>query len=232
MEQAALNYLQKDRLLHIDMLELLRLHEAKALYAGKDGVLIHLADSNIHMLSAASKESAGKIASQIITASMLVLHQPYLKDELMTRFSLAGCMPCHQAAWLSDAPVPSLAGDLDIRILTEADLPFVHEHYDNISDEEYLLERMKAGMLGIYVENELAGFIGTHTEGTIGLLEILPAYRRRGLAFALEGAMMCWQQERGRIPYAQIKEGNEASLLLHKKLGMEVTPEASVLWLY
>ena len=232
MEQAALNYLQKDRLLHIDMLELLRLNEAKAMYAGEDGVLIHLEHGNIHMLSAASEESAVKIAAQITDASMLVLHQPYLREELMARFSLTGCMSCHQAAWLSDAPVPPQPGDIDIRSLAEVDLPFVHEHYDNISDEEYLLERMKAGMLGIYVENELAGFIGTHTEGTIGLLEILPAYRRRGLAFALEGAMMCWQQERGRIPYAQIKEGNEASLLLHKKLGMEVTPEASVLWLY
>jgi tRNA (guanine37-N1)-methyltransferase len=125
-----------------------------------------------------------------------------------------------------------LAGDFDIRPLTQADLPFVRAHYDNISDEEYLLERLRAGMLGVYVEDGLAGFIGTHTEGTIGLLEILPAYRRRGLAFALEGAMMRRQQALGRVPYAQIKEGNEASLQLHRKLGMEITPEASVLWLY
>jgi tRNA (guanine37-N1)-methyltransferase len=232
MEQAALEYLQRDRLLHIDMLELLRLNEAEALYAGEDGALIHLAHGDIYMLSATSKVSAAKIASQITNASMLVLHQPYLREELMARFSLTGCMPCYQAAWLSDAPVPPLAGDFDIRSLTQADLPFVHAHYDNISDEEYLLERLGAGMLGVYVEGELAGFIGTHTEGTIGLLEILPAYRRRGLAFALEGAMMRRQQALGRVPYAQIKEGNEASLQLHRKLGMEITPEASVLWLY
>ena len=232
MEQMAMKYLQRDRLLHIDMIELLRLREAEALYAAEDGVLIYLAQGNIYMLSAASKECAQKITAQITDASMLVLHQPYLKDELMRRFSLTGYMPCHQAAWLSDSPAPSSTQDYDIRLLTEADLPFVREHYDNISDEVYLLERLKAGMLGIYVEGELAGFIGTHTEGTIGLLEILPAYRRLGLAFALERAMMRRQQGLGRIPYAQIKEGNEASLKLHWKLGMEVTPDASVLWMY
>lgn len=232
MEQAALAYLQKDRLLHIDMLELLRLHEAKTLYAGEDGALIYLPRADIHMFSANSLKSAQKIASRMKDASMIVLHQPYLKDELMARFSLAEYMPCHQAAWLSGTPVPPPPGDHDIRLLTEADLPFVKEHYDNISHETYLLERLKAGMLGIYVNNELAGFIGTHEEGTIGLLEILPAYRRRGLALALEGAMMRRQQSLGRIPYAQIKQGNEASLQLHQKLGMAVTPEASVLWLF
>ena len=232
MEPEAQKYLEKDRLLHIDMLEPLRLKEAKVLYAGEDGVLIQHIPGGIHMLSAASQESAARISSLIQAAQLLVLHQPYLREELMRRFALHHAMPCHQAAWLKDTPVPALEEDADIRPLTISELPKVLLHYTNIPDPQYARERLEAGMLGAYVAGELAGFIGTHPEGTIGLLEVFPAYRRRGLALKLETAMMQRQQLLGRIPYAQVKEGNDASVALHKKLGMEITQEASMCWLY
>jgi len=232
MEREALKYLQKNRLLHIDMLESLRQKEAQVKYAGEDGVLIYHMLGEIYMLSAVSEESAKKLTSLIDSASMMVLHQPFFREELMRRYSLTGVMPCYQAAWLEDGPVPKLKDDTDIRPLTEADLPIVRIHYTNISDEKYLRERLAAGMLGAYINGELAGFIGTHSEGSIGLLEVLPAYRRRGLALTLENAIMRRQQAMGRIPYAQIKTGNEASIALHIKLGMEVTKEPYLCWLY
>jgi len=214
------------------MLEPLRQKKAQVMYAGEDGVLIYHIPGSIYMLSAVSEESAAKITSLIDSASMIVLHQPFIKEELMRRFSLTGSMPCYQAAWLEDGPVPEHQDTTDIRPLTEADLPIVRIHYTNISEEKYLRERLEAGMLGAYVNGELAGFIGTHIEGSIGLLEVLHAYRRRGLAFTLENAIMRRQQALRRIPYAQIKAGNEASIALHKKLGMEVTREPSLCWLY
>jgi tRNA (guanine37-N1)-methyltransferase len=122
--------------------------------------------------------------------------------------------------------------DADIRPLTEAELPIVQKYYHAVDGPENVKERLKAGMLGIYVGGELAGFIGTHPEGSIGLLEVLPSFRRRGLAFLLESAMMRNQQTLGRVPYAHIRLGNEASIALHKKLGMEVTEKASLCWLY
>ncbi len=232
MEQEARKYLEEDRLLHIDILEPLRLKEARILYAAEDGVLIYQIPGGIHMLSAASVESARRISGLMENASLIVLHQPHLRDELMRRFSLKRTMICHQTAWMKDTPVPAPDDYADIRPLTMSDFPVVREHYVSLPDEQYIRSRLEAGMLGIYVNGSLAGFIGTHPEGTIGLLEILPAYRRRGLAFQLENAMMRHQQALGRIPYAQIIEGNAASLALHEKLGMEVTQEPSLCWLY
>ncbi len=232
MEQEARKYLEKDKLLHIDMLEPLRLKEAKILYAGEDGVLIYQIPGGIHMLSAASEESARRISALMENASLIVLHQPYLRNELMHRFSLKRTMFCHQAAWMKDTPVPAQDNDADIRPLTVSDFTVVSQHYVSLPDEQYIRSRLEAGMLGIYMNGDLAGFIGTHPEGTIGLLEILPAYRRLGLAFQLEIAMMHRQQAQGRIPYAQIIEGNAASIALHKKLGMEVMQEPSLCWLY
>jgi tRNA (guanine37-N1)-methyltransferase len=232
MEQEARKYLEKNRLLHIDMLEPLRLCEARILYAGEDGVLIYQIPGGIYMLSAASEACVRRISGLVENASLIVLHQPYLRDELMHLFSLKRTMICHQAAWMKDTPAPTQENNADIRPLTMSDFPAVREHYVILPDEQYIRSRLEAGMLGVYVNGDLAGFIGTHPEGSIGLLEILPAYRRQGLAFQLESAMMRRQQALGRIPYAQIIEGNTASLALHEKLGMDITPDAPICWLY
>ena len=38
---------------------------------------------------------------------------------------------------------------------------------------------------GAFVDGQLAGFVGEHSEGSMGMLEIFPAYRRRGLGYSL-----------------------------------------------
>ena len=43
---------------------------------------------------------------------------------------------------------------------------------------DYVAERLAAGaMTGAFLDGVLAGFIGIHEEGSIGMLEVLPAYR-------------------------------------------------------
>ena len=77
-------------------------------------------------------------------------------------------------------------------------------------------------MFGIDAEGELAAFAGVHAEGSMGMLEVLPAYRRRGMGEALEAWLIGWMLERGRVPFCQIFDGNEASLRLQKKLGLKL----------
>lgn len=62
---------------------------------------------------------------------------------------------------------------------------------------------MEAGQLwGLFEDGQLAAFIGVHHEGSMGILEVLPEYRRRGLAMALEGWLIRWHLERGWTPSA------------------------------
>jgi tRNA (guanine37-N1)-methyltransferase len=232
MEQKALDCLMKNRLLHMDMLEALRHGEADILYAGGDGVLIFHTECEAYMLSAVSEESAEHITAHLTHAVNIVLHQPYLREELARHFSLQYAMPCHQAAWMRETPVPAPEAEADIRPLGMENFPAVFEHYTNIPDEAYIRSRIRAGMLGIYIKGQLAGFIGTHPEGSMGMLEVFPGYRRRGLAYRLENEMMRRRQAQGRVPFAQIMAGNAASVALHIKLGMEVTPDAPVTWLF
>ena len=54
----------------------------------------------------------------------------------------------------------------------------------------------------------------------MGLLEVLPQFRRRGLAEALEAALIGRQLGKGALPYAQVRIGNTASEALQEKLGL------------
>ena len=65
----------------------------------------------------------------------------------------------------------------------------------------------------------------------MGLLEVLPEYRRLGLARALEAAIIRQQVGRGRLPYGHVRTGNTASIALQKKMGMDFV-ERKVYWLF
>jgi len=52
----------------------------------------------------------------------------------------------------------------------------------------------------------------------IDMLEVLPEYRRRGIAYSLEAAMINRLREQKRIPYAQIFTTNSDSVFLQKNL--------------
>lgn len=67
---------------------------------------------------------------------------------------------------------------------------------------------------------ELAGFIGMHNEGSLGMLEVLPPFRRQGVAAALEADAVNRLLQKGFTPYAHIIEGNGASIQLQEKLGL------------
>ncbi|MBQ3898399.1 MAG: GNAT family N-acetyltransferase, partial [Lachnospiraceae bacterium] len=73
---------------------------------------------------------------------------------------------------------------------------------------------------GIFENGEIAGFIGCHGEGSIGMLYIDEKYRHKGYAADLESFMFNRDLEHGRIPYGQVVLGNEASVKLQEKIGV------------
>ena len=71
----------------------------------------------------------------------------------------------------------------------------------------------------LYVGDEAAGFIGTHEAGSIGLLQVFPAFRRHGYARLLESYMIDQQLRAGHVPFMHIVYENEASAKLQASLG-------------
>ena len=130
-----------------------------------------------------------------------------------------------------DTPVRAPHPGIDIVRLAPEDAAFVAGHYSQIDDVGHIRERIEAGMFGAIVDGAMAGFIGTHTEGSMGMLEILPQFRRRGIAYALEAHMIDHLLTQGRTPYGQIVVGNEASLGLQRRLHMDISKDGLV-WLF
>lgn len=230
MDQA-LEYLTKDPVLHADMLGCVRRGSARVLAASCSGVLLYDRVSGTHMLSAENGEAARRMLSDLSDSELFVAHQDDCAAAAQEKFGLTHRMPVCNAAYLQKGPIPENGSPAQIRRLDERFLPFVREHYRNIQEDGYLLGRLRAGvMFGAFVEGEPAGFIGMHEEGSMGMLEVLPRFRRRGIARMLETFQINRVLSAGAVPYAQIKAGNEASVALHRKLGFCLS-DASICWL-
>ena len=144
-------------------------------------------------------------------------------------FGLKKGVPCTQ--WVYGGSEPPRVPAAEVRPITEEYLPLCAARYHPEDDEaSYLRERMEAGRLwGLFEGGQLAAFIGMHHEGSMGILEVLPEYRRRGLAMALEGWLIRWHLERGWTPFCHVYEDNPASHALQKKLGLTPAPDP-VVW--
>jgi ribosomal protein S18 acetylase RimI-like enzyme len=225
----AMTYLQKNPILHADMLECIRRGSAQILAANDFGVLLY--DSGVHMLSAENEAEARRLLAGPDTSELMVTHLKYGTEFAMKKYGFSRRMQVCNAVYLCGVPLPQNETPAEIRPLDESFLPLIKAHYQNISDDDYLLERLKAGVVfGAFVNGEPAGFIGIHAEGSMGMLEVFPNFRRRGIAQMLVSFQVNRLLQAGSIPYAQIKQGNEASMALHRKLGFSIS-EFTICWL-
>ena len=139
--------------------------------------------------------------------------------------------PCSQ--WVYTLPTAPSDGGLDIRILERKDVPLAASHYHMIDDPlDYFYECVdREWIWGLYEGNRLAGFIGLHPEGSMGMLEILPEFRRKGYGYALEAHLIGVHLRRGWVPYCHVVDGNAASLALQAKLGL-TKAELPAIWVF
>lgn len=121
-------------------------------------------------------------------------------------------------------------GKYDIRCLDLSYFDIVSSIYHVVDDfykREMILEHK---VFGIFDDDNLMGFIGEHHEGGMGMLEILPEYRRKGLGYILESFMIDRALSSGRNAYCNVLVGNTGSIALQEKLGMTRT-ELTTWWI-
>ena len=236
--QDCMEYLKKKKLLHIDMMELIV--RGQAVFIAADGANICLQDkeSGIYFLTAESVEQGGKLFPLIPQdeETTVVVHQEFLKEPLQQYLQTDGLLTCYMAVYTKREKLPvtglySMDPNADyglpqIRRLTEEYTEEVFRHYSMAEDISYTRDRIEKGcMFGAFVEDKLVGFAGMHTEGGLGMLEVLPEYRGRGIGKALETYMINLSLEWGHTPYGQIVEGNEVSKKLQESLGLYFAKE-------
>lgn len=236
--QTCLDYLKKQKLLHMDMIELINRGQARLVYAKGaniclcdrvSGIYFHTAetpDEGIPALQALWED-----ANAAGGPELLVLHQDFMREATEKKLHLKTRMSCYQAVYTRKEKLPiaglyrldgrKQAGIVQIRPLTLEYLDIVTANYHTVDDADYIKDRIEKGwMFGAFIEEELAGFAGMHSEGGLGLLEVLPKYRGRHIGKALDTYVINLSLERGMVPYGQVEEGNEVSRRLQESLGL------------
>lgn len=262
-------FLMKNKLLHIDMIELINrgcaeiLFEADGEYLLRDMVskvclhtrpdegvskLIDLApEDDTKPVDKYSSQHIPKTVTDQITNGIVLHQQRYV--ELFTANGFNETVECRQAVYTNKEklsvsglyrpdgrPMPN---GLVIRKLDADDIQEAAPMYPGFDNPDYIIERIEAGAVyGAFFSdntdndtiNTLAGIIGIHEEGSIGMLYVKPEYRHRKLATALETYAFNRALENGWIPYGQIIVGNEASMKLQESMGLHFS-KSSVYWM-
>ncbi len=115
LNETALACLNRNRLLYLNMLEVLRRGSAELLYAGEGGVLLYDRGSGAYMLTARDRAALdGMLPLLPADCDLLVGHDLWYRDELAGRFGLWKEELCVQAAWTAPEPpeAPAFGGEL------------------------------------------------------------------------------------------------------------------------
>lgn len=236
--QECLETLKKQKLLHIDMIELINRGQARLVYAKDANIVLYDQASGIYFHTAENvkegKNALSALQEDIREAGdleLLVLHQGFMIDAAEEKFSIKERTACYQAVYTRKEKLPITGlyrldgkrqeGIPEIYPLTLDYLDVVAANYHMVDDADYIKDRIEKGwMYGAFVDGGLAGFVGMHTEGSVGMLEVLPQYRGRRIGKALETYMINISLEKGMTPYGQIVIGNEISTKLQESLGL------------
>ena len=131
MKDKAYNYLNRDRLHHIDMLETIDRHNAELIYAEDDGVLLLNIAGGTYMISTESEEALEKMCGLISEPKLITLHQAKFAQLLQEKYGFKHKMECFQCAYLPRERLEEKASEgVEMRELTQAELHFVHKNYD------------------------------------------------------------------------------------------------------
>lgn len=224
----ALSMLKKDMAGNVDMISAIVENRADLLYVTDGCVLLREKESDILQLKCEDLMHLEAVHSYLEHAKCIVVHDEQCREALV-KMGFKADMGVYQCYYPQNSI--DYQSQADIRRLDLSYLKIVTEHYHLMDNPEYISQLIESqGIYGLFVNDELIGFIGSHDDGSMGLLEIFDSYRGKGYASQLESFLINLKLNERKIPYCQVIVGNEASLALQKKLGMEISKNC-VYWL-
>ncbi len=223
MKNKALEYLSYDRILNMDIIQQINRFDAQIIYAEDDGVLVR--GPWMDYISTDSFSVCEKLIPLMGEDPFFTAHNDYEVEALMKNFPDKNreIKVCYQAVYEGD--IRELPYDYEIRQLDKTYLRFVRDTYTTFGDDEYILDRLQCGeIFGAYDKTgNIMGFMGHHDDGLLGMLEVLPRYRQKGVAKQLMTFLINKDLENGYVPFSQIYITNEVSKALHRKLGFTLS---------
>lgn len=215
-------------ILYADIIEVKR-NNGIVIYEDGEGIVVKEPVSGIILADAGSKEAAKRLLHFMPPFEILAVHCIELKAVLEAKGYLCEQI-CWQCAYLKkEAPHYKLPDGYRMMAPSSQHIPQMIEMYKHskpeLATEKQFELALQRGMKAVFKDNELCGFIGTHEEHSMGLLEVASQHQKKGLGYALECSMIEDILKSGGIPYGQVIKGNLSSYQLQLKLGMEFCEE-------
>lgn len=219
----------------IDIEEPIRLGYADIIYRDREGIIIHELRSNALMISMNDSQHFIEIYEKydLQRFDYIDVKQKEIKDILVNHYHKIYQFACYQSVYTScQKKILEIPENVRIENIKLEQLSFVYDSYEHSHDINYLKNIINRGHLwGIFEDNVLAGFIGIHDEGSMGILEVKEKYKRKGYGCLLESYLINYFIDRGWVPYCQVIENNNASFALQRKLGLKISKKLSY-WLF
>lgn len=214
-----------------DITEPLKKGRGKILYLEEDGILFELDSLLITKLFDKTRIESYMKSINIKKYELFETRDNWFSNYLQTEYEIKVLQHCYQACYFNAVHNPVIIPPfLKIEKISMEDIDFVLDNYQ-LGDRQYIENRINAGVFIKLTENEnIIGFIGEHSEGTLGFLTVIEKYRNKGYASILLNTKIHEKQQKGELAYSHIITNNEKSINLHKKLGFTILDE-TITWL-
>ncbi len=216
-EEIALKLEASDRLSHIDLIHALRSDGSTILFYDEEaGLAIRHSTGTVFTVAFRSL-GLDDLYEAIGDADLCCTHSEVMYRHYLDKGYRCDRGPCYIFSYEGE---PLDTGDYQYRIMGNDEADIVVRHYG--ASEEYVREEIgKKNIFAIEKDGTLMGFGGFHSEGSMGILEIFPEYRRQGIGYYMESYMINEAIRRGIKPFCNVYTSNEASIRLQEKLGLK-----------
>ncbi len=207
-----------DDLSHVDMVHILEHEDCALLHLSEAGVVLRHCSGTVFAASFSS--DIGPVVDAIPSDARLIdVHD----EELFRVFSAKGYSFEEPCFLFSYHGARKQEGPYDFRTFTRDDFPVYTAYYGDGSDEgglELMDDIERGDVTGIYDGGALMGFAGFHKEGSMGMLEVFPPFRRRGIGTFLLSHLINLRLCDGCVPFCNVYVSNTASIRLQASLGL------------
>lgn len=228
-----MEWLNKDFLCYATLIETISKEDDVEIVAfNSDGLCVKSRFSDITHICTKNIDFLMNLLPKLSEHGTFVVYNEAVADFLKAHHGFKWMTKCYHLTYTGKERFP-LTGKVEIKIIepTEENVQTVFEHYTLACEKESIRYHMEQlGVFGAYLGGTLVGFIGTHLEHTMGMLEVFPEYRRLGIGREL----ICFKTnhclDNGIIPIAHVIENNNASFSLLTSLGFSVAKD-KVCWI-
>lgn len=221
--QSTLDLLKQDYYLNYPLIYALK-HGAEIIGAGEDGVALLIPNPDFLLLAGSNPL---KFVKKRAKPDLVQICGSQNAKAVSAHFKFNDVLECHQLYY----PHQTIESDLELEPLKPDDAGFVLNHYHRLDPNEIKKAIFEKRLFGLCDNGKLFAFIGLHEENAMGMLEVLPEYRRQGWGERLERALIVKVLAMGELPYGHVITGNESSMRLQKKLGF-VECSDMVYWMW